>query len=390
MRLPESKIKEAILHPIDEVREQALHYFSDVHSPDPMVMPLVIQAVEKYGRDQSFSILRDAEHLAQTEPTVEWLMGELRRQYNTADVNDDNYRYAVAMALTEADPQLLAPMEAGVLALPAFPEPLRAPLHERIEMASWNWERLFEALMNFGLDTMRRRQITQNDIRYGDRLVEALARHPENADKVFDLLKRPYKGKDRSFVLWLEPQIMALAGEMKIEAAIPFLMKETANEHERIVDDALMALGRIGSAAVVAAVGNAWVDVDQDTRCSYAILLEDIHSDESVRKCQAFLSSEEDPEVQLLLANSWLGNFDTEAVDICWSMVEFEHDPAPDERDFRYRLVAIATIMGKTFPHFGEWKKAALRDNWGVFDREFHRLADSFKPDMPGPKLSMN
>jgi hypothetical protein len=33
------------------------------------------------------------------------------------------------------------------------------------------------------------------------------------------------------------------------------------------------------------------------------------------------LAGEEDPEVQLLLANSLLGNFDTEAVDLCWPMV---------------------------------------------------------------------
>ena len=67
-----------------------------------------------------------------------------------------------------------------------------------------------------------------------------------------------------------------------------------------------------------------------------------------------------------------------------------EDDLAPDERDLRYRLVAVATIMGKTFPHFEEWRKAALRDNWGWFEREHRRLADAFKPDAPGPKWSAN
>lgn len=62
----------------------------------------------------------------------------------------------------------------------------------------------------------------------------------------------------------------------------------------------------------------------------------------------------------------------------------------PDQRDLRYRLVAIATIMDQTFPKFREWRKAALRDKWGKFDVEHGRVADSFRPDLPGPKWSMN
>ncbi|MGO8750508.1 MAG: hypothetical protein ACLQNE_31560 [Thermoguttaceae bacterium] len=82
MRLPESQIKQAILHPEAEIREQALHYLYDVLSRDESVMPLVIQAVEKHGKDKSFSIIREAECLAQTEPTIDWLMDELRRQFD--------------------------------------------------------------------------------------------------------------------------------------------------------------------------------------------------------------------------------------------------------------------------------------------------------------------
>ena len=51
MRLPESKIKEAILHPDIEVRDRATMYFAKAFSSDPSIMPLVIKAVEKYGRD---------------------------------------------------------------------------------------------------------------------------------------------------------------------------------------------------------------------------------------------------------------------------------------------------------------------------------------------------
>ena len=46
MRLPEAKIKEAVVHPEKLVRQEALLYFADCYSRDAEVMPLAIQATE--------------------------------------------------------------------------------------------------------------------------------------------------------------------------------------------------------------------------------------------------------------------------------------------------------------------------------------------------------
>ncbi len=50
MRYPEAKIKEAILHPDIEIRDRATSYFAKSFSSDLSIMPLVIKAVETYGR----------------------------------------------------------------------------------------------------------------------------------------------------------------------------------------------------------------------------------------------------------------------------------------------------------------------------------------------------
>ena len=84
MRLLEPKIKAAILHPDEEVRVTAVSYFSGSFSQDETIMPLVIQAVETYGREKAFRILRAAESLTQTHATAEWLVRELRRGYDVA------------------------------------------------------------------------------------------------------------------------------------------------------------------------------------------------------------------------------------------------------------------------------------------------------------------
>ena len=58
MRLSEGKIKEAILCPEEEVFMAALGYFTRSHTEDKSLMPLVIEAVEKHGRDNAFPILK--------------------------------------------------------------------------------------------------------------------------------------------------------------------------------------------------------------------------------------------------------------------------------------------------------------------------------------------
>jgi hypothetical protein len=46
MRLPETKIKEALAHPERLVRQDDLRYFADCHSQDAEVMPLAIKAIK--------------------------------------------------------------------------------------------------------------------------------------------------------------------------------------------------------------------------------------------------------------------------------------------------------------------------------------------------------
>ena len=68
MRLISQKVKEAILHPVPQVREVAALYFADAYDPDPAVMPLVIQAIEKYGFDKAFTHYRFLEDLEKRYP----------------------------------------------------------------------------------------------------------------------------------------------------------------------------------------------------------------------------------------------------------------------------------------------------------------------------------
>ncbi len=134
MRASEEKVIAAISHPERKIRRTTVAYYSRSYSSDPTVMPLVIRAVEKYGWDASFSVLRAAGGLTQTPATVAWLVNELSKDWDLADIGEDNHRVAVALILSDAAPELLKPEYAD---LRSFPEELRTPFRDRLQMAQW-------------------------------------------------------------------------------------------------------------------------------------------------------------------------------------------------------------------------------------------------------------
>lgn len=72
MRFPAAKIKEAILSPSLDIRSRATRYFASGYSPDPDIMPLVIEAVEKFGREEAYHLIGSAVDLPQSEGTIAW------------------------------------------------------------------------------------------------------------------------------------------------------------------------------------------------------------------------------------------------------------------------------------------------------------------------------
>ncbi len=77
MKLSEEKIKQAILHPEVDIRLRAVRYFKDCYRQDEGVAPLVIRAVEKYGREDAYQLVGNSVHLRHTNETIAWVIKEL-------------------------------------------------------------------------------------------------------------------------------------------------------------------------------------------------------------------------------------------------------------------------------------------------------------------------
>jgi hypothetical protein len=358
MRLPPDKVKEAILHADQDVREAAVYYFARSHSSDPAIMPLVIQAIEKFGFDNAFQSHSFMEDLVQTDETVRWLIQQLTKLGQPANEKEAAPILAYISALIPADPAVLKIHESEIMALELDYESKEA-ISERIWFPSRPAEDLWADFEEFCRTHEDEESIGDEDFDFACRVMEALGCHQASyADKVLAII-----GSETDEIgTWKEGFAIRLAGEMKLEAAIP-LMLTTLHEapDDWINEECHRAFAKIGSEAVIAHFANDYPQREWFERLSIACTLEDIHSDASVQTCLAFLKIEKDQEIRGLLLQSILLNFSTEGIEPARQFI-LKVPLDPDVLEVRSALLTACKLMGERFPEFDAWLEDSKND----------------------------
>lgn len=381
MRLSDDQIKQAILHPEEEIRLTALRYFTDAHSRDETVMPVVIEAVERHGREQAYRLLRDAERLTQTDATVEWMIAELDQEFDESDLMQDNYRFALGLALCSADPTLLACRHDVIHNAVSFPVELEEPLAEIIEMSSWDWRTAWQEFEQLGQKLSQETDWSVSDHRRLGIVVRSLARCADaQPGQVLDLLRRRYRGRNKALMQWLEPQIIELAGELRLGEAVPCLIERLGKDDDDACDASITALCQIGDEAVVQAIQREWPQSDEELHVSLAEVLEHVRHDLGVRLCEQWLEEEDDLNVALCLGHALLAQLATEGIEPVRALVQGDdEEPEAEVLELRHHLVEAATVMDVFFPEYEEWLQQARATNWGWGDYQPTRLSDTFR-----------
>lgn len=354
MRLPEAKIKEAIVHPDKLVRQEALLYFAECYSRDAEVMPLAIQAIDTLGRSNAFLHVHVLAQLAQTEATVEWAIKELHRQEDKAH-DLDSYFPALSRLLCNADPHLLEPHAAEILKAPGFFKEMRQEFQERPRLASWDADQCWKELERICAEGVGK----DVDFGHASRVVEALARKGEKyADRILDLLAKEVGDFETDPMTWLEIFLVELAGEMRLERAIPLVVKKLHECGDVLSEECVEALGKIGTDAAAGSVAEGWLESEWDYRLYATSALEKIHSDTTVRKCLELLPQDKDLDIRTKLADALLSQYADEGIEPVREMVQRR---AYDSMcsDLMRKLVAVSTVLGVTFPELPIWKREA-------------------------------
>jgi hypothetical protein len=345
VRLSGDKIKEAILNTDPEIRQRAVRYFAGSFSSDTSIVPLVIEAVETFGREDAYRLIGLSSDLPQTEDTIDWIIGELN---DSQSAQHQNYTYNLSRVLVKADATLLLPNESAILDSLHFLDGLHAPLTERLQMLSWDeatcWREL-ETLCEEGKD---KRYINEFNLGYGRRIVEALSRYGDECeDRVHELLRQKVEDYSHNPVKWLEPLIVRLAGETHLESTIPLLVSKLIEDGGDLMnEECAEALTRIGNPAVIHAVSDIYATAPHHFRLYATNPLENIHSDLAVEKCLNLFRQEQDTGIRLNLAYAMLSHFAQAGVAEARKLL-IDRSLDSDSRELRNYLVETCTITGE-------------------------------------------
>jgi hypothetical protein len=365
VRFPEDKIKEAILHPDIAIRDRATLYFAKSFSSDLSIMPLVIKAVETYGRENdTYRLIGASRDLPQTAETIAWVIDELN-----SDLCDkyENYPYNLSMVLVDADPVLLLPRESDILEARHFLTHLRTSITDRLRMLSWDMATCWQNLEKFCEEGKDKQYTNEINLSHANMIVKALARYGQECEpKVRELLAVKLDDYTNHPIKWLEPLVVRLAGLAQLESTIPLLIAKLHEDADLLNEACAEALTRIGTPAVLQAVAQAFPTAEQHFRIYATNPLEHIHTDLAVETCLKLLSLEKDEHIRRQLAESLLYQLAKEGIEVARQLL------VGRELDFvgkglRNCLLETCTIMGERFPEYDEWlgiEKVEKEEHW--------------------------
>ena len=354
MRYPEDKIKEAILHPEIEIRNRATRYFAKSFSSDRSIMPLVIKAVETYGREnEAYRLIGLSRDLPQTDDTIAWVIDELNSE--SCD-KYENYAYNLSLVLVNANPALLLPRESDIVQARHFLAELRTALTERLRMLSWDEATCWGNLEEFCEEGKDKQYTDEVNLGYAKRIVEALARFGQECEsKVCELLAVELDDYSHHPMKWLEPLMVRLAGQACLESTIPLIVVKLHDDGGDLLnEECVEALSRIGTPAVLHAIAEAYPDAPSHFRLYATEPLEYICSDLAVEKCLLLLPQEKDRALKTNLARSLLSHFPHEGIEIVRQMLVGRRLDF-DDKGLRNYLLETCTLMGERFPEYDEW-----------------------------------
>jgi SEC-C motif len=353
MRLSEDQIERGLLHADKNVRFACLGYFADCFSRNRKVMPVVIEALEHFGRADAFTYTHPVAGLAQTEETIRWVVGELNDRPRNTDP-ERNYAKSLGRLLCHADPTLLLPHEKAILGSPGFSPEFVKPFTYGLELSTWAGDALWrelETICEEGRD-----KVYTRDVRYHEakQIVEALAREGErHAERMMSLLRTEVGDYEDDPMKWMESLVVSLAGGLRHEPAVPLIVGKLHREGEVSSEECHCALVKIGTDSVVRTILRDYPTAGGHFRLYAPGVLGHIHTDLAVAACIQLLGEERDLEQQNWLAQSLVGHFSHEGNEVARGVLLEDSYLF----DLKCALVPACTLTGQDFPELDQWRK---------------------------------
>ena len=201
------------------------------------------------------------------------------------------------------------------------------------------------------------------DTQYGYALVEAIARHGDS-ERVLSALAEKVEDLDDYGEAWMELFVVSLAGEMRLEAAVPHIiakLREVDEHADLLFEETERALIEIGTDAAVEGAATLFSDGDWMRRLSASQVMQHVHSDLAVAKALEVLPHETDATIKAWLAQALISQFAYEGIEPVRQVV-LKGDYDKSVSDLRRDLIVAATLMEVDLPEKEQWRAGIEKD----------------------------
>lgn len=343
-------LKGFLLHPRESVRDFVSEYFSDARDAGEDLMPLVLEACERYGDEHNLLALCNAKRFALNEASLRDVLGRLANSADTNAIFNLNWivRFAPVGLLTAMQNEVFGTLHLA----PSTADRIR----RRQKFAQRSGDDLWQALQQFSRKADAKKTDEPIDQSYANDLVEALA--PWNVPDTQTLCDLLVALEPQE--VWLEIFLADLAGARKLREAVPALVRKLGNESDYLVQSAGDALVDIGDPEALRLICQTYAQETWDFRLCAACVPGRIKRPESEVAILAMLATEEDVTIRTYLCSGLCDLFSPRCIEM--GRKEFAAAYDSDAVSLEKEILDVSEILGITLPEAEQWRAQIEED----------------------------
>ncbi len=345
------ELKPYFLHEDEPVRNVVVEYFADSWCRDEDIVPMIIQACDRFGEEENICGLNACRRFPIAEQAFLDLVARFSSVTEITGMAGVNASYHLNRAIATAPVGLLIQHETAVLESPHQTKKTMDFIQHRREFAGWSAQQLWAELQDYARRSEDKKYANDINHAYVDALVEALAPYDvPDATTLCTLLYSPNNENG-----WLEIFLIDLAGERRVHETISILVDKFRIDTDYMLERCSEALAKIGDPESVRLIRNAFPNESWSYRLYTSSLLGKIKVQESEDAIIALLESESDATIRTNICFGLCKLFSRRGVDVVRQEIRKGYDSGLVELE--EELLPVAHVLGIDLPEADEWRQ---------------------------------
>jgi SEC-C motif len=337
-------VKPFLLHEDPDVRDRATSYFSDTWSEDPELLPLVLDACDKFGFNENLRCLQDASHFVVSETSVSRVLEYLKQEQDlfTSDTLNE--------LIVHAPGEILRTHLDAIDQTPRIKPGTLRRVRRRIEYMEWSADQICAELQAFSTRSEEDNE-GEVDLEYAADLIQALSRHnTPDVETLCRLIRKPEKEFG-----WLQLFHIDLAGNRRLKEAVAPLVEQLHEDDDFLLENSQDALARIGDVEAIRLIRRDFAEAPFHFRLFAATVLGAIQDAEAESAILELLENEEDESIRVWLCSALCDQVSERCLEVVGR--EIASGVPLARQELSGSVLEVATMLGQELPAEAvEWR----------------------------------